>query len=220
MSIVVDIPGLLMRLKAVLPVRWFADDTPILDAVLTGVASAWVEAFALLNIVNQQSRIETASGIFLDIAAQDYFGSTLTRRAAEADVAYSARIQQHLVRTRATRVGVIQALQDLTGRTPVVFEPRNPVDTGVYNVNMGYGVSGGYGSMAMPYQFLVQARRPDGLPVSNGSGYAVGPGGYNTAPAFYADVVEFQGNISDAEIYASIAAVVPTTAIAWTNISN
>src|SRR6516165_10631444 len=220
MSIIADMPGLLARVKAVLPASWFADDTPILDAVLTGAASAWVEMFSLLNTVNQQSRIGTASGIFLDIAAQDYFGSALTRRTAEADSAYKVRIQQNLVRPRATRAAVAQALQDLTGRTPLIFEPRNPVDTGVYNVNMGYGVSGGYGSMAMPYQFLVKARRPDSLPVSNASGYAAGPGGYNTAPAFYADVAEFQGNISDAEIYASIAAVVPTTAIAWTNLSN
>jgi hypothetical protein len=220
MSIIVDITGLLARLKAVLPVGWFADDTPILDAVLSGIASAWEGMFSLLNSVNQQSRIATASGIFLDIAAQDYFGDALTRRAAEADSAYSVRIQQNLVRTRATRTGVIEALQDLTGRTPAVFEPRNPLDTGVYNISMGYGVSGGYGSMAMPYQFLVQARRPDSLAVSNASGYTVGPGGYNTAPAFYADASEFQGNISDAEIYASIASVVPTSTIAWTNISN
>lgn len=220
MSILVDMPGLLMRLKAVLPVGWFADSTPILDAVLTGIANGWVQAFSLLDAANQQGRIQTASGVFLDIAAQDYFGGALTRRAAEADTAYSARIQQNLVGARATRASVVETLQDLTGRTPVVFEPRNPADTGGYNVNVGYGVAGRYGSLAMPYQFLVQAYRPDSLPVSNASGYGVGPGGYNSAPTFYASLSEFQGNVSDAEIYASIASVVPTTTIAWTSISN
>jgi hypothetical protein len=216
----IDVAHLLGRLKMVLPARWFSDATPILDAVLTGVASAWVEVFSLLDNTEAQRRIATAGGIFLDIAALDYFGQDLTRRAAEVDSAYSVRIQRGLVRPRATRAGVVQALQDLTGRTPLVFEPRNPADTGGYNLNMGYGLAGAYGSMTIPYQFFVHAYRPNSLPVSNASGYVVGPGGYNAAPSFYADTSDFQGNISDAEIYANIAAVVPTTSIAWTNISN
>ena len=220
MNISVDVAGLMARLKAVLPVGWFADESPVLDALLMGIASAWVEGFSLLGTVSDQGRIGSADGIFLDIAAQDYFGGALTRRTAEGDTAYRVRIQQSLVRARATRASVIQVLEDLTGRTPVVFEPRNPADTGGYNRNMGYGVAGGYGSMSMPYQFLVRAYRPDSVVAGNGSGYGVGPGGYNTLPAFYADVEEFQGNISDAEIYASIASVLPVSAIAWTNISN
>lgn len=216
----IDIACLLGRLKTVLPARWFSDASPILDAVLSGIASGWVGVFSLLDATSAQRRIRTASGIFLDIAALDYFGQGLTRRAAEVDSAYGVRIQQNLVRPRATRAGVVQALQDLTGRTPSVFEPRNPADTGGYNLNMGYGLAGGYGSMTIPYQFFVRAYRPNSLPVSNASGYVVGPGGYNTAPMFYADTADFQGNISDAEIYANIAAVAPTTAIAWTTISN
>ena len=204
----------------VLPARWFADSSPILDAVLTGIANAWVGLLALLDGVKAQGRVATAGGIFLDIAAHDYFGEALMRRVAEADAAYSTRIQQNLVSPRATRLGVVQAVQNLTGRIPAIFEPRNPADTGGYNLNMGYGLAGGYGSMNLPYQFMVRAYRPDGLPVSNGTGYVVGPGGYNAAPTFYADISEFQGNVSDAEIYACIAAVVPTTSVAWTNISN
>jgi hypothetical protein len=216
----IDVTNLLGRLKMVLPARWFSDTTPILDAVLTGVASAWVEVFSLLEDTEAQRRIGTAKGIFLDIAALDYFGQGLTRRAAEVDGAYGLRIQQNLVRPRATRAGLVQALHDLTGRTPAIFEPRNPADTGGYNLNMGYGLAGGYGSMTIPYQFFVHAYRPNNLPINNASGYAMGPGGYNTAPMFYADTSDFQGNIGDAEIYASIAAVVPTTSIAWTTISN
>lgn len=216
----VAVSCILARLKAVLPAKWFSDGSPILDAVLTGLAGAWVEVFSLLDAVGAQKRIATAGGIFLDIAAQDYFGAALVRRVAEVDAAYSLRIRQNLVRPRATRAGIIHALLDLTGRTPVVFEPRNPADTGGYNSRMGYGLVGGYGSLALPYQFFVQAFRPNSLPVSNASGYVAGPGGYNAAPAFYAETSAFQGNISDAEIYASIAAVAPTTGIAWTNISN
>jgi len=216
----IDVSGMLARLKMVLPARWFSDVSPVLDALLTGLAGARVGLFALLDEVRAQGRIATAGGIFLEIAAVDYFGGELGRRVGEADAAYAVRIQKNLLRPRATRASVVQVLQDLTGRIPVIFEPRNPADTGGYSVNMGYGLTGGYGSMNLPYQFLVRAYRPDSLPVSNASGYVTGPGGYNTVPAFYAETTEFQGNVSDSEIYASIAAVVPTTSIAWTNISN
>lgn len=216
----VDESDLLGRLKSVLPVRWFADATPVLDAVMTGLADAWQGVFALLDTVRQQTRIASAGGVFLDIAATDYFGDLLPRRVAESDAAYSLRIRQNLVQPRATRESVVLALQTLTGRLPYIFEPRNPADTGGYNAAMGYGVAGGYGSMTLPYQFFIKAFRPDNLAVSNACGFGVGPGGYNAPPAFYADTSQFQGYISDIEIYACIAAMVPTTSIAWTIISN
>ena len=216
----VDIPIVLARIKTVLPARWFADETPVLDALLTGLASAWVELFDLLNIVRAQGRIATASAIFLDIAASDYFGTVLPRRIAESDRSYSARIQKNLLRPRTTRASVIQILKDLTGRVPKIFEPRNPDDTGAYGAYLGYGLMGGYGSMNMPYQFLVNAYRPNNLPVGNASGYVTGPGGYGIAPAYFADTSQFQGHIDDAEIYSCIVSVVPTSCVAWTNISN
>ena len=72
----------------------------------------------------------------------------------------------------------------------------------------------------MPYQFLLTAYRPNDLPANHAGGYGAGPGGYGTAPLFYASAAELAGNVSDEEIYASIAAVVPTSSIAWTKITN
>jgi hypothetical protein len=215
-----DTQDMLARLKLVLPARWFSDTAPIRDALLTGLASAWSGLYALLTFVQSQTRIATASGIFLDIAATDYLGNTLPRRAGEADAAFSTRIRQNLIQPRATRAGLVQALVDLTGRTPVIFEPLNATDTGGYNVNLGYNTLGGYGSMNLPYQFFLTAYRPNDTPVSNAGGYSTGPGGYGAAPMFYADSSEFSGTVSDAEIYAAVAAVLPTCAIAWTQISN
>jgi hypothetical protein len=114
-----------------------------------------------------------------------------------------------------------KALQNLTGRTPIIFEPLNAFDTGGYNSNtLGYGVAGGYGSNTLPYQFFVTAFRPNATPVSNAGGYNEGPGGYNTAPMFYADTEQAPGAIDDADIYAAAAAVLPVASIAWTKISN
>jgi hypothetical protein len=211
---------MLARLKLVLPVRWFGDVTPVLDAVLTGLASAWSNLYGLLANVRWQARIATASGVFLDIAASDYFGTGLVRGLGEPDAAYSARIRANLLAPRATRASVVNALVNLTGREPIVFEPLNASDTGGYNLNLGYNVCGGYGSENLPFQFFVTAYRPNATPVSKAGGYNLGPGGYNSAPMFYADLTQFAGVVSDAEIYAAAAGVLPTSTIAWTRISN
>lgn len=215
-----DTADMLARLKMVLPARWFADSSPILDALLTGLASAWSGLYASLAYVIAQGRIATASGIFLDIAAADFCPGGLPRRAGEADAAYSLRIRSNLLQSRATRPSVVSALTNLTGRAPKIFEPFNATDTGGYNVNLGYNTAGGYGSANLPFQFFVTAFRPNNTPISNAGGYGSGPGGYRTAPMFYADAAEFQGNISDADIFAAVAAVLPTATTAWTKISN
>ena len=46
------------------------------------------------------------------------------------------------MRERNTRNAVISVLTDLTGRTPLVFEPSRPADTGGYGIGTGYGVVG------------------------------------------------------------------------------
>jgi len=216
-----DTSDILSRLKMVLPARWFGDVTPNLDAVLTGLANAWSGLYGLLTAVKTMTRIATATGIFLDIASTDYFGIFLPRRPGEADSAFSARIRANLVAPRATRAGLSKALQNLTGRTPIIFEPLNAADTGGYNSNtLGYGAAGGYGTKNLPFQFFVTAYRPNATPVSNAGGYNEGPGGYNTAPMFYADTEQAPGAISDADIYAAAARILPVASIAWTKISN
>ena len=215
-----DSNDMLARLKQVLPGRWFADSSPVLDALLGGLAAAWSGLYALLNQVKAQTRLASASGVFLDIAAQDFFGGQLPRRIGEADAAYSARLRANLVAPRATRAGLVHALETLTGRVPKIFEPLNAADTGGYNVNLGYNSAGGYGSMSLPYQFFVTAYRPNDLPISNAGGYNDGPGGYGTGLLAYATTEEFAGNIGDDEIYACIATVIPASCIAWTQISN
>lgn len=215
-----DTSDMRARLKLVLPARWFADSAPILDALLSGLATAWSSVFALLSSVRAQTRIATASGIFLDIAATDFLGDCLPRRIAEADAAYSGRIRGNLLAPRATRASLVQTVINLTGRAPLVFEPLNATDTNGYNVNLGYNIAGGYGSTNLPYQFFVTAYRPNNTPISNAGGYRTGPGGYNSAPMVYAAAAQFSGTVSDAEIYAAIAAVLPSSSIAWTQISN
>jgi hypothetical protein len=216
-----DTNDTLARLKLVLPARWFGDITPILDALLTGLASAWSSLYALLMNVRSQTRIASASGIFLDIASTDYFGNGLPRRAGESDAMFSARICSNLLAPRATRAGVVQALTSLTGRKPKVFEPLNATDTGGYNTyTLGYGTLGGYGTENLAFQFFVTAYRPNATPVSNAGGYGRGPGGYNRPPMFYANTTQIPGTVTDQNICAAVAEVLPTATIAWIKISN
>ena len=153
-----DIADMLARLKMVLPARWFADGRPF-----------WMRCWVVwrrpgrdlraAEPVQAQTRLATASGIFLDIAAQDYLGRALPRRAGEADAAFSARLRANLLAPRATRAGLVEALNNLTGRAPVVFEPLNAADTGGYNVNIGY--YGGWRVWQRGYAVSVPA---DGVP--------------------------------------------------------
>src|SRR5438270_5928158 len=113
---------MLSRLKAVLPARWFADSSPVLDGLLAGLVWAWKWLFGLVGFAREQTRIATASGTWLDIIAQDFFGVRLVRRAGQLDEAFRRRIQLELLRERGTRAAIVAVLRDLTGRAPAIFE--------------------------------------------------------------------------------------------------
>ncbi len=210
-----DIPDIVARIKTVLPTRWFPDETPVLDSVLAGLANAWSGLYSLLGMVRQQSRIATASDQFLDGASTDFFGSALPRRSQEPDSEFRVRIQKEMVRDRATRAAVTSVLTDLTGRAPVLFEPARIADTGAYATpSFAYGAAGAWGSFNLPFQVFVTARRPQGAAIANIAGYGT-PG-----PIARANLSMVSGQVTDADIYAAIASVMPTASTAWTSITN
>jgi hypothetical protein len=227
------------RIKAVLPSQWFpvpqegsASPTPILDGVLTGLAWPWSQLYSLIQYVILQTRIATATGVLLDIIAQDFFGLNLTRNINEGDAAFSARIRAAILQPRATRPAMIQVLQLLTGNTPKIFVPANTGDTGAYtNGNdqapwqgMAYGQAGGWGSLQLPFQVFIIAYRPSGGGVAGVGGYYLGSGwaggGYGTGALEYIGMSMIEGEVTDAAIYATIAQTIPAGSIAWTIITN
>lgn len=207
------------RLKATLPASWFPDSTPILDGVLTGLAAVWSGLHAALIDTIAQTRVATATDRFLDRIAADFFGTRLLRLPAEPDAAYRSRIRRELLRERGTRQAVIQVLQDLTGRTPIVFEPARPADTGAWGGPLGYGVAGGWGSLMLPYQCFVTAFRAEGGGIASVAGYG-GPAGYGVGTIQYADLTMLTGTVTDQQISEAVARVMPVSTIAWTCISN
>ena len=223
-----DIAG---RLRAVLPGGWFpapsadgTSTTPVLDGLLAGCAAGWSAIYGQIAYVTAQARRLTASGVFLDMIAGDFFGSFIKRRVNETDAALSTRIGREMFREKGTRAGLIAALTDLTGRAPVVFEPAHTGDTKGYGVACGYGVAGGYGSLALPFQYFVTAYRPHGQGVANVAGYGhIGgfngmPGGYGGGAVEFATPSMFAAQVTDEDILNVINDVRPAATIAWTRI--
>ena len=182
-KMIYDSADIFRRLKATLPGRWFGEDTPVLDSILNSLSVGWESLFNFLDFAMKQTRVSTATDIWLDLVARDYFGERLRRRQHEADGSFRSRIRQELLRDRCTRVALYDLLVDLTGRPPIIFEPTNPLDTGCYGsltpIVMGvsgYGTSGGWGSLNLPFQTFVRAFRPEsaGVAMVNGWGGSIG----------------------------------------------
>lgn len=221
-----DQSDIFARLKSLIP-RWFGDGATVRDALLQGLAWAASFIYSLITYTRLQTRIKTATDGWLDMIAADFFGSTLLRASNQSDASFRARIIINLFRERATRWAIISVLKDLTGRTPLVFEPMRPADTGCYGgPAIGYGLAGGYGSMLIPYQAFVTAFRPSGVGIPNVGGYGgtvggPGPGGYGTAAQIeYAALSMIQGAVTDADIYNAIDSVKPAATAVWTRIQS
>jgi hypothetical protein len=211
------------RIKARMPSGWFGTDSPILDALLGGIASAFVSVYAAYQYLLAQTRLQTSTDGWLDISAADYFGENGLRRLQnETDANYRTRIKINIVRERGTRAAITKILTDLTGRAPTIVEPTRPQDTGAYRSGgIGYGVAGAYGSLLLNYQAFVTAYRPAGSGLPYLQGYGTSPGGYARASrAAYANIGDMTTGVTDAAIYAAIASVIPAATIAWVAISN
>jgi hypothetical protein len=167
-----DFAGRLLRL---LPSGWFPAVAPRLLAVLQAPAMMFSLIYGLLVFAKAQQRVASASGAFLDLAAQDYFGSTSPRLEYELDPAYAARIRYNMTAPRGTLSGMTSMLEQLTGNSPAIFQPNNVVQTGGWATESNPGAGGGvfafydetgesgaglWGSMALPCQIFVTIEAP------------------------------------------------------------
>jgi hypothetical protein len=157
------------RLKAVLPTQWFPDtapdaasSTPVLDAVVASLAWGWAQIYALLAYVKMQTRINTATDVWLDLIAQDFFGSTLQRAAGQSDASYRAFIKAKMFRHVGTRDAITNAVALASGPGPsaVIVEPWNTRDCGAWGRRFawsGPGATGAgvWGSLTMPATIFV-----------------------------------------------------------------
>lgn len=244
-----DQQNMVSRLRSALPSRWFpltqagqASQTPVLDVVLNAWSGAWAWFYSLYTYVNLQTRLATSTDVFLDLASQDFLGTTTPRRIGEPDAGYSARIRANIIAPRATRAGVSQIITALVGSPPTIFEPANVRDTGGYGfvgmtqgTNLAFGNvsgtvqgAGGWGSLALPYQVFITVPAPAGGGIANVGGFYYGSGaglsGYATVANPARGLGEFVslamsvGQVTNDEIYSSIVNAMPEATIAWTAI--
>jgi hypothetical protein len=153
------------RQLALLP-PWFGETIPILLSILQGSAYCNEFIYGLNIYLRAQMRLQTMTGDSLDLFAQDYFGNKLLRHFGEQDDPYRQRISASLLPPGATRPAMIKVLTDLTGRTPIIWEPGR--DSSFYNHSF-YGYSS-YGTTDAPYQAWIIAFRPIS-PASAGLSY-------------------------------------------------
>ncbi len=195
----------LRRLKALVPKRWFGDTSPLLNAVLGGIAAVMARAYGQLTYVTAQTRIATASDQWLDAIGSDFLGNALPRRVSEPDAAYRPRIERELFRERATRHGLIAAVTDFTGLPPSVFEPWNVRDAGAYRGPvLGYGVAGAYGSLAVPNEAFLTVYRSVNALVPPFAGWRVSTGGWGRGTIGYATLSQVGVLVSDADIMSCV----------------
>ena len=213
-----DIAG---RIKSVLP-RWFGPASPLLDALLQGLANASAFVYQLYLYAKLQTRLLTATDGWLDMISADYFGAALPRTANQSDASFRARIIINLFRERGTRKAITKVLTDLTGRAPIIFEPQRPLDTGALGITLGLGVSGGVASLLLPYQAFITAFRPAGTGIPNIPGLGTAPCGLGITaggaviPSLSATI----GAVTDADNYAAIDSVKPVASTLWTQINS
>jgi hypothetical protein len=214
---------ILARIKSLLPFRWFPDSTPVLDALLSGPAWALAQIYALIQYARLQTRIATATDGFLDLISFDFFGNTLLRRQQEQDNPFRARILATLLREKATRKGMNDALVNLTGRAPIIFEPSRPADTGGWNrPDRGWSQSvGGWGSQKWRAQVFITAFRPTGAGIPNIVGWnGAGAGWSRPGQNKWSSRTQIIGAVTDADIFALIDQVKPAGVTAWVRIQS
>ena len=220
-----DAQDIVHRVRQLIPGRWFMWGAPLRDAVLGGLADSMAWLYQWLIFIRQQSRIATASGIFLDLIAYDFLNRTLLRGAGGTTDDTNIRIQitNAILAERVTRKGMMNALTLLLTVPPFIFEPWNPFDAGGYGEgNFAYGRAGGWGSIQLPGQVFLKvsraALRSTGVPYVQGWGGTPTLGGYGVGAIQYIATETPEIGVTDQDIYNTIVRNKPTGLIVWTQI--
>jgi hypothetical protein len=214
------------RLAGLLPASWFepgAGNNPVRDAELNGAAFNLSWIYSLYSYTLLQTRIATATGVWLDRIAWDFFGPAFARSPGETDDTFRVALKAEILRPRQTRAAILIMLQELTGNSGTVHEPWNPYDWGGYSEGVcGYGIALGYGSLQYNNQILVTAVRPngEGIPIVAGYGMTASGYGVGNGPSEYCDISQMTGPVPDSEIYSRIAQTVAAGITAWTAIES
>lgn len=147
------------RIRNALPAGWFPaapadgeeERAPLLAAVLQGCASGLAMAWDWCAYLAASLRLDTSTGIMIDLWADDFFGygkfpRLTTGGVTESDADYIARIKSHGLGSQSpVRANIVAAIQGNTGIAPLVVEPQNASDCKGIAARATPAVGGGYG---------------------------------------------------------------------------
>lgn len=211
-----------LRIRRVLPRGWFAEpgSTPILDGVLAGLGYAHAQLSSWIAFSRLQLRLATATDDFLDGLCADFLGTRVYRADGETDVAFRVRIRREILRTRATRAAMTQALVDLTGQVPLIVEPGNTSDCGGYDIGgVGFDAGGAWGDPGLAFQTFITAYRPHVGGIAGVDGFDGSLGGWDTGAFEYVSPDQVSG-VSDDDIYGVIEATRPAATVCWVRLTS
>lgn len=218
-----DTLDLTNRIFRMLPAGWFPSQSGTrIYATVQGFAAAFTAIWQQIVYARLQTRLQTTTDGWVDLASQDFFGTRLPRRRSESDGVFSQRIRDEVIRLRNTRAALIAAAQDVTGRPAAIFEPFNPYDTGGWDTPaLAWDTAGAWGDETATYTAFLNVGRPLTFGLANLAGWDSAIGGWNIGSISWIDDDDANSSqsISDADIYAAIAAVVPAGMIVWVSIS-
>ncbi len=197
MNPVGSVADFVSRLYSRFPRGWAGSPAkaPVFAALLTGMATAHANFYALVQFVGQQIYLQSAAGGFLDTWAADFFGTLLLRDSGEADVSFLSRIRSTLLAPKNTRAAVASAVQVASGQAPVIVEPWRGPDTfalGVDAFALGVAGSGRLGSLRTPYQAFVFLSGVSGSSSTGGIALGVQPFALGAAQSgnYLGDVIQ------------------------------
>ncbi len=161
------------RIRGLLP-RWFGSDpafAPLVEAFIDSAAWALSFLYDLIAFARLQTRIATATGGWLELAANDYLGPSFRRFDGETDASYSLRIRREVLRHRNTRRAVDQVVVDLLGVHPGIYEPWRPADCGGLGTgSFALGAAGVLASRGAKHEAFVTVPFPQGYGIPDRTG--------------------------------------------------
>jgi hypothetical protein len=231
-----DSADILARVKRLIPSRWFAFVAPLRDGIIGGLADCAAKLYSFIIYARQQTRLATATGIWLDILSYDFLRKNLPRGgfinfgvnqpAPLTDDVYRSVIRATILQERVTRQGMVSAVTTLLNIPPYIFEPWNTNDAGGYRMpNFAYGTIGGWGSLLYPGQVFMKISRAGigATGVPNVGGWyrgqgGIGVGGYGQGSIEYISSVTAQIGITNDLIYKLIGNTKPSGVTCWVQI--
>jgi hypothetical protein len=174
-----DVDNFVSRLEQVIP-PWFGEKYPLLSAFLTGFASMESFLYGLLQYVQEQVVIQTATGNNLDLVCCDYFEGLFERYPQMSDTQFRVLIQATLLEPLCTRQAMENAIYNLTGYYPKIYEPFQ-TEGNAFLDSVSFLDAGSFVGGSDPYNFWIEVFVQS--PTVSGSAFVDGSSSFVDGPA-------------------------------------